>query len=57
MSMSKPENSSYSGIIITAIVQFSLEMTIEKYEETWNFLTKNDEELLEWKIGGSKFES
>ena len=57
MSMSNPENSSYSGVIITAIVQFSMDMTIEKYLDTWNSLSNNDQELLEWKIGDSKLES
>ena len=55
--MSNPENSSYSGVVITAIVQFSMDMTIEKYLNTWNSLSNNDQELLEWKIGDSKLES
>ena len=57
MSMSNPENSSYSGVVITAIVQFSMDMTIEKYLDTWNSLSNNDQELLEWKISDSKLES
>ena len=57
MSMSNPENSSYSGVVITAIVQFSMDMTIEKYLDTWNALSNNDQELLEWKISDSKLES
>ena len=55
--MSNPENSSYSGVVITAIVQFSMGMTIEKYLDTWNSLSNNDQELLEWKISDSKLES
>ena len=55
--MSNPENSSYSGVVITAIVQFSMDMTIEKYLDTWNSLSNNDQELLEWKISDTKLES
>ena len=30
---------------------------IEKYLDTWNSLSNNDQELLEWKISDTKLES
>ena len=57
MSMSNPENISYSGVIITAIVQFASDMTLQSYLDTWNLLTNDDTELLEWKITDTNVES
>ena len=55
--MAKPENLSYSGVVITALIQFALEMTIEDYLETWNSLTENDQKLIDWKIADSNITS
>ena len=57
MSMTKPENISYSGVLITALIQFALEMTMEDYLETWNSLTENDQKLIDWKIVDSNITS
>ena len=57
MSMTKPENVSYSGVLITALIQFALEMTIDDYLDTWNSLTENDQKLIDWKIVGSNITS
>ena len=57
MSMTKPDNISYSGVVITALIQFALEMTLDDYLETWNSLTDNDKNLIDWKIAGSNITS
>ena len=51
--MSKPENVSYSGVVVTALIQFGLEMTLEDYFQIWNSLTESDQKLVDWKIDGS----
>ena len=54
--MSNPENVSYSGVVITAIVQFASDMTLQSYNDTWNLLTNDDTQLLEWKITDTNLE-
>jgi hypothetical protein len=49
LSMSKPENETLSGLIISAIVQFTTDFDKTDYEAEWNVLTSNNQ-LYNWLI-------
>ncbi len=54
LSMSLPQNESYSGLFITAMLTFGQEIDAETYEQTWNLLSNNSQKLLDWKVGESE---
>ena len=55
LSMEKPENTSVSGVFVTAALQFGKELSLEKYTEEWIKISDDDSQLLEWKISNSSF--
>ena len=60
--MEKPDNYSYSGVDITAIIQFgSTTMSKENYLTAWNSISTDGTELESWKLAenellGNNFE-
>ena len=62
LSMEKPDNYSYSGVDITAIIQFgSTTMSKENYLTAWNSISTDGTELESWKLAenellGNNFE-
>ena len=55
LSMEKPSNSTLSGVVITAVVQFGgLNLNQENYEQEWNIISNNSQILGDWIIGDSE---
>ena len=55
LSMEKPSNSSLSGVMITAVVQFGgLNLNQENYEQEWSIISNNSQILGDWIIGDSE---
>ena len=55
LSMEKPNNSTLSGVMITAVVQFGgLNLNQENYEQEWNIISNNSQILGDWIIGDSE---
>ena len=52
LSMEKPSNSTLSGVVITAVVQFGgLNLNQENYEQEWNIISNNSQILGDLLIG------
>ena len=55
LSMEKPSNSTLSGVMITAVVQFGgLNLNQENYEQEWNIISNNSQILGDLLIGDSE---
>ena len=55
LSMEKPNNSTLSGVMITAVVQFGgLNLNQENYEQEWSIISNNSQILGDWIIGDSE---
>ena len=58
LSMEKPSNSTLSGVVITAIVQFGgLNLNQESYKQEWNIISNNSQFLGDWIIDDSEISS